>query len=175
MRPRQTVFVPLHEVIRGNAHKLYGGMRLTGTTLFRLTCDAEVEIDEDSDEALLVVREQIRLRRYEPVVRLEFAPGSNPSIREMLQQRFELGAIDVLYDLPDELDCTSLFQIAALPIPALRGPRGLRSRLQLSKTAPTRLPRSARATSWSIIRTTALKTAWNSSLRPRPAIPRRLR
>jgi len=122
VRPRQTVFVPLHEVIRGNAHKLYGGMRLTGTTLFRLTCDAEVEIDEDSDEALLVVREQIRLRRYEPVVRLEFAPGSNPSIREMLQQRFELGAIDVLYDLPDELDCTSLFQIAALPIPALRDP-----------------------------------------------------
>jgi len=120
--PGQTVLVPLYEVIRGNAHKLYGGMRLTGTTLFRLTRDAEVEIDEDSDEALLdVVREQIRQRRYEPVVRLEFAPGSNPSIREMLQQRFELGAIDV-YDLPDELDYTSLFQIAALPIPALRDP-----------------------------------------------------
>ena len=75
----QKVFVPLYEVIRGNVHKLYGGMKLTGTTLFRLTRDAEVEIDDDSDEALRdVVREQIRQRRYEPVMRLEFAPGADP-------------------------------------------------------------------------------------------------
>jgi len=79
--PGEKVLVPLYEVIRGNIHKLYGGMKLTGTTLFRLTRDAEVEIDDDSDEALQdVVREQIRLRRYEPVVRLEFAPGADPSI-----------------------------------------------------------------------------------------------
>jgi polyphosphate kinase len=118
----QMVFVPLHEVIRGNARKLYAGMELTGTTLFRLTRDAEVEIDHDSDDTLLeVVKEQIRQRRYEPVVRLEFAPGSDPAIREMLQQRFKLGAPDV-YDLPQELDYTSLFQISALPVAALRDP-----------------------------------------------------
>jgi polyphosphate kinase len=116
----QMVFVSLHEVIRGNAHKLYAGMKLAGTTLFRLTRDAEVEIDEDSDETLLeVVREQVRQRRYEPVVRLEFTPGADPSIREMLQERFKLAAVDI-YELPEELDYTSLFQIASLPVPALR-------------------------------------------------------
>ena len=114
------VFVPLYEVIRGNVGKLYGGMKLTGTTLFRLTRDAEIEIDDDSDEALPeIVLEQIRLRRYEPVVRLEFAPGADPAIREMLRQRFELTPMDV-YDLPAELDYTSLFQIAGLPMPASR-------------------------------------------------------
>jgi polyphosphate kinase len=118
----EKVFVPLYEVIRGNVHKLYTGMKLTGTTLFRLTRDAEVDIDDDSDAALRdVVREQIRQRRYEPVVRLEFAPGSDPSIREMLRERFELTAADV-YDLSGEVDYTSLFQIAALPVPALRDP-----------------------------------------------------
>jgi polyphosphate kinase len=107
----QNVFVPLYDVIRGNIHKLYSGMKLTGTTLFRLTRDAEVEIDDESDEALEdVVREQIRQRRYEPVVRLEFAPGSDPSIREMLRARFKLAPTEV-YDLPGELDYTSLFQI----------------------------------------------------------------
>jgi len=116
------VFAPLYEVIRGNVHKLYGGMKLTATTLFRITRDAEVEIDDESDEALREqVREQVRLRRYEPVVRIEFAPGSDPSIRNMLQERFELSASDV-YDTPGELDYTSLFQIAGLPIPALRDP-----------------------------------------------------
>ena len=73
--------MPLYEVIRGNVSKLYGGMKLTGTTLFRLTRDAEVEIDDDSDRTRRlreVVREQVRQRRYEPVVRLEFAPGRGP-------------------------------------------------------------------------------------------------
>jgi polyphosphate kinase len=112
----EKVLVPLYEAIRGNVHKLYGGMKLTGTTLFRLTRDAEIEIDDDSDEALEdVVREQVRLRRYEPVVRLEFAPGADPSIREMLRQRFDLSSQDV-YDMPDEVDYTTLFQIAALAV-----------------------------------------------------------
>ena len=116
----ERLLVPLYEVVRGNIHKLYAGMQLTGTTLFRLTRDAEVEMEDDSDEAPEdVVREQIRLRRYEPVVRLEFAPDADPAIREMLRQRFELSPVDV-YDMPDELDYTSLFQIASLPIPALK-------------------------------------------------------
>lgn len=116
----EQVFVPLHEVIRGNAHKLYAGMELTGTTLFRLTRDAEVDIDDESDKALPdIVREQIRQRRYEPVIRLEFAPGATASIREMLCQRFKLSDLDV-YDVPGELDYTSLFQIAALPRADLR-------------------------------------------------------
>jgi polyphosphate kinase len=122
VEPAQMLFVPLYDVIRGNVQKLYAGMKLTGTTLFRLTRDAEVEIDDDSDEAIRdLVEEQIRQRRYEPVVRLEFAPGSDASIREMLRTRFRLAASDV-YEMPGELDHTSLFQIASLPVPALRDP-----------------------------------------------------
>jgi polyphosphate kinase len=118
----QKIFVPLYEVIRGNVHKLYNGMKLTGTTLFRLTRDAEVEIDDESEEALRdLVSEQVRQRRYEPVVRLEFSPGSDPAIREMLRERFGLSPLDI-YDAPGELDYTSLFQIAGLPLPALRDP-----------------------------------------------------
>jgi polyphosphate kinase len=118
----QRVFAPLHEVIRGNIQKLYNGMTLRGTTLFRLTRDAEVEIDEESEQELRdLVTEQIRLRRYEPVLRIEFAPGSDPTIREMLKERFSLSEMDI-YDLPGELDYTSLFQISSLPLPALRDP-----------------------------------------------------
>ena len=119
-KPGEKILLPLYEIIRGNAHKLYDGMKLTGPTLFRLTRDAEIEIDDDSDEALEdVVREQVRQRRYEPVVRLDFAPGADPSIREMLLQRFHLSPLDV-YDLPGEIDYTTLFEIAGLQIPALR-------------------------------------------------------
>src|SRR5579871_1126246 len=121
--PVQDGFVPLYEVIRGNIQKLYAGMKLSGTTMFRLTRDAEVETHEDeSDEALReIVQEQVRLRRYEPVIRLEFGAGADPSIRQMLIDRFHLSERDV-YDLSGELDYTSLFQIASLPFPALRDP-----------------------------------------------------
>jgi polyphosphate kinase len=52
-------------------------------------------------------------------VRLEFAPGADARLRELLQERFALTADDV-YDLPGELDYTSLFQIAGLNRPELR-------------------------------------------------------
>ncbi len=116
----QLVFVGLHEVIRENAHKLYPGMRLTSPTLFRLTRDAEVELEEDADRGLReLVREQIRQRRYEPSVRLEFATGAATRLRQMLQDRFALTADDV-YALPGDVDCSSLFEIASLNRPDLR-------------------------------------------------------
>jgi polyphosphate kinase len=118
----KTVFLSLHDLIRGNAYKLYKGMELKGATLFRLTRDAEVEFDDEGDEQLSeLVKEQIRQRRYEPVVRLEFGPGAAPSIQEMLRARFELEPFDV-YDMPAEVDYTTLFEVAAQDLPDLRYP-----------------------------------------------------
>jgi polyphosphate kinase len=68
-----------------------------------------------------LVQQQVRLRRYEPVVRLEFAPGADPAVREMLRERFELSPADI-YDMPEEVDYTTLFEFAALPIPEVRDP-----------------------------------------------------
>ena len=119
----ERLFVPLHEMIRGNAHRLYGGMALTAATLVRLTRDAEVGGDGDDDGAGVqeAVREQVRQRRYEPVVRLEFGPGADPALKEMLRGRFQLAPEDV-YDMPNVVDFTTLFEIAFLPVPELRDP-----------------------------------------------------
>jgi len=116
----QKLFVPLYEVIRGNIHKLYEGMTITGVTLLRITRDAEVEMDDDSSAELReLVREQIRQRRYEPIVRLEFGPGADSAIKQTLRERFQLSPDDV-YDMNEEVDYTTLFEIAGLPIPELR-------------------------------------------------------
>jgi polyphosphate kinase len=117
--PGRRVYVRLHEVIRENAHTLYPGMRLSEPTLFRLTRDADVELDDDGEQSLReLVREQVRQRRYEPAVRLEFAAHANSRFRSLLADRFGLSDEDI-YDLPGEVDYTSLFQIAALDVPAL--------------------------------------------------------
>jgi polyphosphate kinase len=115
----QKLFVPLYELVRGNIHKLYGGMTLTGTTLVRLTRDADVELDDDPDaEIREAVEEQVRQRRYEPAVRLEFGPGADPAFREMLRERFHLTDAD-LYDMEEELDYGTLFELMGLPLPEL--------------------------------------------------------
>jgi polyphosphate kinase len=125
LAPGEKLFVPLHEMIRGNAHRLYSGMVLTGATLVRLTRDAEpggdgAEDDDDPAGGLReLVREQVRQRRYDPVVRLEFGPGADPATKQMLRDRFDLSAADV-YDMTDEVDYTTLFEIGGLPVPELR-------------------------------------------------------
>ena len=118
----QQVLLPLNELICGNIGKLYGGMEVSAATLFRLTRDAEVEIEdeEDSDASLgELVKEQIRQRRYQPVVRIEFGPKPDPGIREMLRGHFQLTSLDI-YDLGEEMDFLTLFEIAALPMPEMR-------------------------------------------------------
>ena len=116
----QKLFVPLHEVIGGNIQKLYGGMTISGMSVLRITRDAEVEIDDDSvGEIRELVQEQIRQRRYEPIVRLEFGPGADPAIKETMRERFQLSPSDV-YDMAEEVDYTTLFEIAGLPLPELR-------------------------------------------------------
>jgi polyphosphate kinase len=120
LEPGQKLFVPLYELIRGNADKLYGGMAISAMTVVRITRDAEVELDDDSSSGVReLVLEQVRQRRYEPVVRLEFGPGADEAIKAMLRDRFELSSSD-LYDMAEGVDYTTLFEIAGLPIPDLR-------------------------------------------------------
>jgi polyphosphate kinase len=122
LQPGQKLLVPLHEVIRGNLHSLYSGMEISNVTIVRLTRDAEVEGEDDSAaDFRTVVKEQIRLRRYEPVVRLEFGPGADPAITEMLRARFALSPLD-LYEMQEEVDYTALFELLGLPFPGLRDP-----------------------------------------------------
>jgi polyphosphate kinase len=116
----QKLLVPLSEVIRGNLHKLYSGMEIREIAVMRLTRDAEVALDEDFPADFRAqVKEEIRQRRYEPVVRLEFGAGVDPSLRETLRQRFDLTETD-LYDLQEAVDYTTLFELLGLPKPELR-------------------------------------------------------
>jgi len=113
-------YVSLHDLVLHNGYKMFPGVVIEDATLFRVSRNADIAIEEDSDNSIKeLIEEQVRQRRFQPVVRLEFGESPRAEIRDGLMDRFELRDSDV-YELPGPLDYTALFEIASLPIPPLR-------------------------------------------------------
>ena len=115
-------FISLAEIVRQHLGDLFSGLETYDHTLFRITRDAEVDWEGDSNESVReVVAERIRLRRYEPTVRIEFGPDPDPALREMLLSLLELTEQEA-YDLPGPFDFNTLWTLAGLDLPDLRDP-----------------------------------------------------
>jgi polyphosphate kinase len=113
-------FVSLQDVIAHNLESLFPGMEVIDVMPFRVTRNSDVERDEDDAEDLLeMVADELRERRFARVVRLEHGPKPNPRILQFLLSELELTQDDV-YELPAELDFTTLQPIADLSRPALK-------------------------------------------------------
>jgi polyphosphate kinase len=131
--PSERRFISLEALVRESADKLFPGMRVVDTTLFRIVRNAQLELDEEENESLREsVTEALRQARFQPVVRVDLAPKPNASLVQGLVDRFALSADD-LYEAPALLDYTTLFQIAGLDVPDLRDPHW-------SPMPPDRLP-----------------------------------
>ncbi len=127
------LYLRLGSLIRASADKLFPGMRVVDATMFRILRNAEMELDEeDSDSLRDSIVEALRQRRFQPVVRIDVAPNANAALLQALTDRFDL-APDDLYEAPELLDYTGLFQIAALDMPPLRDPHW-------SPLPPVRIP-----------------------------------
>jgi polyphosphate kinase len=114
------VFVGLDQVIRANAERLFPGMVVASASLFRVLRDADVELDEnDGLSKRAMVEEELRQRRFEPVVRLEVQPDADSAMVAELVDRFSL-APDAVYEMSALLDYTTLFEIAGLDVDELR-------------------------------------------------------
>ena len=115
-------FISLTELVRQHLNDLFSGLETCDHTLFRITRDAEVEWQGDSSESFReVVAERIRLRRYEPAVRIEFGPNPDPTLREILLSLLELTEQEA-YDLPGPFDFNTLWTLASIDLPDLRDP-----------------------------------------------------
>jgi polyphosphate kinase len=112
--------VSLQEVILHNLEHLFPGMRIVASMPFRVTRSSDVEIDDEvSPDLMELVAEELRERRFAKVVRLEHGPKPNAQILRFLLTELELVPGDC-YELPAELDYTTLSPIADLARPELK-------------------------------------------------------
>ena len=115
-------YMLLEQVIAENLDILFPGMEILEHHLFRVTRNADLAIEEDeADDLLLAIEEELRRRRFGEVVRLEVERSMPPETRAILERGLQCSPEDV-YDLAGTLDLTALFEIADLDVPSLQLP-----------------------------------------------------
>ncbi len=115
-------FVAVEEVIIANLSELFQGMEIKDHYTFRVTRNADLELEEEESEDLLATMEQELLRRkFGPTVRLEVDRDIRTELLTTLMGELSVKEEDVSrYREP--LDLTGLNQIADIDVPALKYP-----------------------------------------------------
>jgi polyphosphate kinase len=113
-------FIPIDQVISANLADLFTGMEVVESHLFRVTRNADLAIEEDeADDLLMAIEEELRRRRFGEAVRLEVERSMPTGTRNLLLRGLGLEAND-LYEVAGMLDLTALTAIAELDRPDLR-------------------------------------------------------
>ncbi len=114
------VFLPLEELIAAHLNQLFPGLDVLDHHFFRVTRNADVEVEEDRDEDLLQALErELARRRFGPAVRLEVAEPMDPRILDVLVSELEVSPDDVVH-VPGLLDPASLMALYDLDRPELK-------------------------------------------------------
>ena len=114
-------FVPIEQLLAAHLDSLFPGMEILGHHVFRITRDADMDVEEDEAEDLLAAIETVlvRRRRAASPVRLEVDGSITDEVRGLLLRELELEADDV-YEVRGPLDLGSLWALAALDRPELK-------------------------------------------------------
>lgn len=107
-------FVPLEQVIGANLDRLFPGLEVVDTHVFRVTRNADMDVEEDeADDLLRAIEDELIRRRFGKVVRLEVEPSMPDETRSLLQR--ELGIGDDAVDVVDgPLDLEGMWAVAGL-------------------------------------------------------------
>ena len=115
-------FVSLEQVIAAHLEALFPGMEIVAHHPFRVTRNADFEIEEDEAHDLLAaIESELTRRRFGRVVRLEVEPGIPDHALELLMREMNVGLED-LYQMEGPLDMAGLFSLSALSRPDLSWP-----------------------------------------------------
>jgi polyphosphate kinase len=120
---RKTVrFLPMEELIASFLPVLFPGMEIVEHHAFRITRNADFEVEEDRDEDLLQALErELARRRFGSPVRLEVSDDMTEHMLELLLRELDVDPSDVI-EVPGLLDLSSMWQIYGVDRPDLKDP-----------------------------------------------------
>lgn len=115
-------FLPLEKVISAHLDRLFEGMAVVEHVPFRVTRNADLALEEEeADDLLVAVEMELRRRRFGRAVRLEIDARASTEIRDLLVRELELTDEDV-YESLGPLDLGGLWGLGDLDRPDLKDP-----------------------------------------------------
>jgi polyphosphate kinase len=113
-------YVLIEDVIAAHVADLFVGMDIVHVSAFRVTRNADLTLDdEDADDLLVAVEMELRRRRFGRAVRLEVDHHINPDVLDMLLEELDLERTDVsFHTAPLALSC--LWELHGLDEPTLK-------------------------------------------------------
>jgi polyphosphate kinase len=113
-------FLPLEELIGHHLGQLFPGLEVLAHHVFRVTRNADLEVEEDRDEDLLQALErELSRRRFGPVVRVEVTETMDPHVLDLLVRELDITDDDVVA-VPGLLALSSLHELSAIDRPELK-------------------------------------------------------
>ncbi|MBF6348951.1 RNA degradosome polyphosphate kinase [Nocardia flavorosea] len=113
-------FLPMEALIAAHLDQLFPGMTVVEHHSFRITRNADFEVDEDRDEDLLQALErELARRRFGSPVRLEVSDDMTEHMLDLLLRELEVDPGDVI-QVPGLLDLSCLWQVYGVDRPNLK-------------------------------------------------------
>jgi polyphosphate kinase len=117
---RGITFLPIEDLISAHLGELFTGLEVAEVHPFRVTRNADLEVEEDRDEDLLQALErELARRRFGPPVRLEVTETMSEHVLELLLRELDVHPGDVV-TVPGLLDMTCLWEVYATDRPDLK-------------------------------------------------------
>ncbi len=108
-------FVSLEDVIARHLDALFPGMAVRESYLFRVTRDADLDLQEDeADDLLRAIESEIQRRRFGEPVRLEIERGMPEYMRDLLLEALSLSMVDC-YEIEGLQGTGDLMILVGLP------------------------------------------------------------
>jgi polyphosphate kinase len=116
-------FVPLEQVIAAHLGELFPGMEVMDQHAFRVTRNADFEIEDEGEagDLLLTIESELTRRRFGRMVRLEVGPDMPDDLLDLLLREMGAGEGDV-YRVEGPLDLGGLWALMALDRPDISWP-----------------------------------------------------
>ncbi len=106
-----TTVILLEEIIERNISQLFLGFDVVCAYPYRIMRNADLTIDEDGAEDLLVeIQKQLKKRQWGEVIRLEVAEDADKRLMKILKTEFSIKDEDIFY-INGPLDLTMLMKV----------------------------------------------------------------
>ena len=113
-------WVWIEQLIAANLHNLFPAENVLAVHAFRITRNADFEIEEDeADDLLATIEENIRQRRFGTVVRIAVQDNMPASLRSLLLNNLDLDGDD-LYEIRGQLGLSALMALLKVDRPELK-------------------------------------------------------